>query len=445
MTENRVLVVEDDVQQRELVVSILQQEGYQVVSADSVEAAIVQIKQQAFQAILSDWKLGSLSGLELLRYVRRNQPVMGFVMVTAYGTIAHAVQAVQEGADDYLSKPFQRQALLLALQKALNCAKLREQNQSLNQQLANRTALVGMVGDAPCMQNVFERIQRVSDTRATVLISGESGTGKELAARALHQHSSRSHGPFVAVNCGAIPETLAEAELFGAEKGAYTGAEQRRVGKFEAAQGGTLFLDEIAELSPAMQSRLLRVLQENSVVRLGGHSEIPLDVRVIAASHQDLAQAVSDGRFREDLYYRLNVVPLRMPPLRERGEDIPTLIDYFCKLHAKRHGVAMPTLSQAAMRAALDYNWPGNVRELGNKIERFVLLQDDQELISGLQGSSSALPFSLPAQGIDWDALEKHCLAEALARHNNNRTRAAAFLRMSYKTFLYRLEKYQLV
>jgi len=330
------------------------------------------------------------------------------------------------------------------LSKGLSAWRLRQQNQQLTEQLSEQQQLVELIGHAPCMQQLFQRINRISASHATVLISGESGTGKELAARALHQLSGRK-GPFIAINCGAIPEQLAEAELFGAEKGAYTGAHQSKAGKFEAANGGTLFLDEVAELPAALQAKLLRLLQEGKVTRLGSHQEISLDVRLIAASHQDLALAVQEGRFREDLFYRLNVVPLHMPALRERREDIPRLIQHFLQKSQQRYQLPAAELSKTALRQLMDYPWPGNVRELANRIERFVLLADERELLADLNTAATVSSgFVLPAEGLNWQQHERDCLLQALSRSNGNRAQAAKLLQLPYKAFLYRLEKYQL-
>ncbi|MCT8127634.1 sigma-54-dependent Fis family transcriptional regulator [Alishewanella sp. BS5-314] len=443
MTE-RLLVVEDDAQQRQLLCELLRAEDYQVQSADSVETAILALKQQQLDLVLCDWKLGQGSGLQVLQYLRQHYPQLGFVVATAYGSVSHAVEAIQAGADDYLTKPFKRQELLLAISKGLSAWRLRQQNQQLTEQLSEQQQLVELIGHAPCMQQLFQRINRISASHATVLISGESGTGKELAARALHQLSGRK-GPFIAINCGAIPEQLAEAELFGAEKGAYTGAHQSKAGKFEAANGGTLFLDEVAELPAALQAKLLRLLQEGKVTRLGSHQEISLDVRLIAASHQDLALAVQEGRFREDLFYRLNVVPLHMPALRERREDIPRLIQHFLQKSQQRYQLPAAELSKTALRQLMDYPWPGNVRELANRIERFVLLADERELLADLNTAATVSSgFVLPAEGLNWQQHERDCLLQALSRSNGNRAQAAKLLQLPYKAFLYRLEKYQL-
>ena len=449
--KSTILLVEDDPQQRELLIQILSAEPYQILAADSVESAILLLKEHRdIQLVFSDWKLGARTAMPLLQYVRQHLPELGFVVATAYGSISHAVEAIQAGADDYLSKPFKRQELLLAIEKALRASALRLQNRRLTASLSEQQQLVDLVGKAPCMQQLFERISRISPTQATVLITGESGTGKELAARALHQLSPRQQGPFMALNCGAIPEHLAEAELFGAEKGAYTGASQSKAGKFEAAQGGTIFLDEIAELPLNLQAKLLRLLQEGTVTRLGSHQEIALDIRVVAATHQNLVKAVEEGRFREDLYYRLNVVPIRMPALRERAEDIPQLIRHFLRLHQQRYQLQVPELSKTVLRQLMDYHWPGNVRELSNRLERFVLLGDEQELVQDLRSKANSAvlaggAFRLPEQGMAFDALEQQCLQQALALAEGNKTKAAKLLDMPYKAFLYRLEKFNLV
>ncbi|NCP64940.1 MAG: sigma-54-dependent Fis family transcriptional regulator [Paraglaciecola sp.] len=446
---SRILVVEDDSTQRNLLQGILSGAGFITHAVDSVEAAIIAIKDSEFDAVFSDWKLAELSGLTLLSYVRRHQPALGFAIATAYGTIAHAVEAINAGADDYLAKPFGRQELQLCIDKIIKAKHLRTQNQVLSQALSEQQQLVDLVGNAPCMQRVFERIRRVSNTDATVLISGESGTGKELAARALHQLSARSDQPFVALNCGAIPESLAEAELFGALKGAYTGAHQDKIGKLQSAHRGTLFLDEIAELPLALQAKLLRFLQESTVTPLGSHNEIQLDVRVLAATHRDLTYMVKQGSFREDLFYRLNIVPLAMPALRERSEDIPRLLEFFVQKNCARYKIDKPQLSRQALKQLINYQWPGNVRELANRIERFILLGDEQELLSDIHHKSERANdadqgFVLPADGLDWDAWEKACLSQALQRFHGNRTKAAQCLKLNYKAFLYRLEKHGL-
>lgn len=445
-----ILIVEDDPEQRRLIGEILAASHHHVISADSVEQAIPLLKKHAIDVVFSDWKLGGLTGLELLKYIRKNQPELGFVIATAYGTISHAVEALQAGADDYLPKPFQRQELLLTINKANKARLLRSQNKSLSAQLGEQQQLVGIVGNAPCMQKVYQRIDKVSATNATVLILGESGTGKELAARALHENSTRNNEKFIAINCGAIAESLAEAELFGAEKGAYTGADKLKIGRFEAANNGTIFLDEIGELPLSLQSHLLRFLQEGTISRLGSTEDIKLNLRVIAATHRDLAEEVKNGNFREDLYYRLNVVPIDMPALRERQQDIAMLTDHFIQVHAKRHQCPVPKLTEDEYRILLDYHWPGNVRELSNRIERMVLLNDPEEItllqsISNEHSANLSLPkVTFPEEGFNWDSFEQHCLQKTLTMNLGNKTKSAKFLNMSYKAFLYRLEKYKI-
>ena len=448
-TNTPILLVEDDHAQNELISAMLSAASYQVFSAFSVEDAIVLLKQHPhIQLVFTDWKLGQLSGLDLINYIRGNKLEHGIVVATAYGSIEHAVQAIEQGADDYLSKPFQRQELLLALAKANKANMLRLTNQQLNNQLTEQSSLVDIIGHAPCMQKVFQRIERVSATSATVLISGESGTGKELAARALHQLSHRNNRAFIAINCGAIPENLAEAELFGSVKGAFTGATHDKQGKFSAADQGTIFLDEIAELSLSLQTKLLRLLQEGVVTPIGANHEQKIDVRVIAASHKNLHQMVQDGEFREDLFYRLNVVPIHMPPLRERTEDIPRLIQHFLALFSQRYGISGLQLSRVLLKQLMQFNWPVNVRQLSNTLEQFVLLQDEEELMHSLIQTESSQTgsslFTLPSTGIEWEQFEKDLLQQALNREAGNKTQAAKLLGLNYKQFLYRLEKYKL-
>ncbi|EKE68641.1 sigma-54-dependent transcriptional regulator [Gallaecimonas xiamenensis] len=435
----RLLLVEDDKDQRQLLAELLT--DYDLVLAASVAEAQPHLGK--VDMVLSDWKLGDGDGLMLLRAAQRLSQGPAFVMMTAYGTISHAVEAMRQGADDYLSKPFSRQELALTLEKVGRAQKLRQDNQRLSQALTDQNKLTEIIGQAPAMQQLQSRLARISDTDATVLIEGESGTGKELAARALHQLSRRAQKPFVAINCGAIPEALAESELFGSDKGAFTGATQAKAGKFEAASSGTLFLDEIGELPLVLQSKLLRVLQEGKVTRLGEHQERSIDVRIIAATNRDLKAEVQAGRFREDLYYRLNVVPLVLPPLRERKDDIPALCRHFLALYARRHGLSQPELSPALVGRLLSHHWPGNVRELANRMERLVLLGEDMPIAAVTPGNGD-FTVSLPPGGLDWEAFERHCLDKALALNGGNKRQTARYLNLGYKALLYRLEKHGL-
>jgi two-component system NtrC family response regulator len=449
MSATRILLVEDEDSQRRLLTDILSGAGHQVCEARGQSEASSQLQgENGFDLVISDWKLEDGDGSALLEEVSRSHPGTSFIMVTAYGSIAHAVEAVQAGADDYLAKPFERQALLMAVERTLKSQALKDENRRLNEALEERERLVDIVGRAPRMQQLYRRIEKIAGTEATVLLAGESGTGKELVARAIHALSRRSDGPFVAVNCAAIPEGLMEAEFLGAEKGAYTGAHARRPGKFEAAARGTLFLDEIGELPLSIQPKLLRALQEGRVTRVGGNQEIETDVRIIAASNRDLSEELRAGRFREDLYYRLNVVPIALPPLRDRREDIPTLVDHFRDKTARVHAIESETFPKRVMRKLLDYPWPGNVRELGNVVERLILLSDagmvsEDDLPGEMQPAlTSAEHFQLPAGGLSWDSLEASALRQALDAANGNRTQAAKLLDMPYKAFLYRLEKH---
>ena len=451
MADGRLLVVEDELDQRRLVAGILRGEGYSVAEAGSVDAGLNELARSPVDVVLSDWKLPVRDGMELLEEVKSRYPETAFVMVTAYGTIANAVRALQKGADDYLTKPFERAALLLALERTLRSRRLQSENRRLTEELGDRDRLVDLMGASAAMQLLFRRVEKLAGTEATILLTGESGTGKELAARALHALSRRRSGPFIGVNCAAIPETLIESEFFGAEKGAFTGADRTRQGKFEAAHQGTLFLDEVGELPLALQPKLLRVLQEGCVTRVGGTAEIQTDVRIVAATNRDLTAEVAAGRFREDLYYRLNVVSVTMPPLRQRREDIPLLVSHFVARAERRHGVRIGKIPPALMRRMVDHAWPGNVRELANVVERLVLLAEEGEVrAEDLPEGVAARPsgdggYRLPLTGISWEAHEKECLRQALEMAGGNRSRAARLLDLPYKAFLYRLEKYGLV
>ncbi len=447
-----ILVVEDEQAQRRLIVEILERAGNVLRSAGTVDEALDAIADEVPDLVLCDWRMPGRDGGDLLADVRRRGLGCGFIVMTAYGSIAHAVEAVRLGADDYLGKPFEREALLLAVHRVLKTRRLESENRRLREAVSEEDRFGSLIGGTPVMKRLYRTIEKVAATDATVLIVGESGTGKELVARTLHRTSRRGGAAFVAVNCAAIPESLIESELFGHEKGAFTGAHRRREGKFEEANGGTLFLDEIASMPVGLQATLLRVLQERRITRLGGSGEKEVDVRLVAASNQDLPRLVRDGEFREDLFYRLNVVPIELPPLRDRRDDVPLLARSFLETAAARHGRDVESLPPAVVRLLMDHSWPGNVRELANAVERLVLLAEDgrlsvndlPEAIRGTDGPAGG-PIRLPAEGLAWDSMEESLLRQALERASGNRAAAARLLGLSYKAFLYRLEKHDLV
>jgi len=444
-----ILLVEDEAPQRQLISEILERDGYAVRETGTVDEALSLIEQNVPDLILCDWRMPGRDGGELLDEVRERALGSAFIIMTAYGSIAHAVDAVRRGADDYLGKPFEREALLLAVRRVLRTRRLEHENRQLREAIREGDGYGELIGRSQAMAQLYRTIEKVGATDATVLVVGESGTGKELVARSLHRASRRAGRSFVAVNCAAIPETLIESELFGHEKGAFTGAHRRREGRFEEADGGTLFLDEIASMPLPLQATLLRVLQERRFTRVGGTGEVESDVRVIAASNRDLPSLVSDGGFREDLYYRLNVVPIELPPLRERMEDVPLLASTFLEQASARHGIEVSSLPPAVLRPLTEYGWPGNVRELANVVERLVLLSEDgrpcvDDLPAEIRstGGQEGCPFNLPAEGVVWERVEAGLLSQALDRCQGNRAAAARLLGLGYKAFLYRLEKH---
>ena len=448
-SESRILLVEDETEQRTLIAGILRRAGYRVDEARDGSQALDQIEQQLPDVIVSDWRMPGMTGGELLAEVRRRGVPAAFIVMTAYGSIEHAVEAVRMGADDYVPKPFERETLCLAVRRAVRTRSLERENSQLREQIAELDRFGEIIGRSKPMQTLYRTVGKVAGTEATVLLCGESGTGKELVARTVHARSHRGHGPFVAVNCAAIPETLIESELFGHERGAFTGAHRRRDGRFGEADGGTLLLDEIAAMPMALQAKLLRVLQERCYTPLGSDGERECDVRVVAATNRDLGEMVRSGEFREDLYYRLNVVPIVIPPLRERREDIPILVEAFVDRASRRHGITVQPLPASVMRVLLDHTWPGNVRELANVVERLVLLCEDGKISTadlpeefGQTVADTRCPFRLPATGIDWEAMEEGLLRQALELSSGNRTAAARALGLGYKAFLYRLEKH---
>jgi DNA-binding NtrC family response regulator len=444
----RILVVDDEPAQRELVCGFLRKHGFDVVEAGGGREAVARFKQEVFDLVLTDQRMPDLSGLEVLEAVRSTSPETAVVIITAYGTIETAVSAVKAGAADYLTKPLNLDDLLHRVHRVRERQRLVAENRELREALAERHRVEGIIGDSGRMQEVLSLVRRVAPSDATVLIRGESGTGKELIARALHYASPRAAGPLVKVNCAALAESLLEAELFGHEKGAFTGAVASRKGRFELADGGSIFLDEIGDLPPHLQVKLLRVLQEREFERVGSSRPIKVDVRLLAATHRNLEALVRDGRFREDLYYRINVVTIVLPPLRERREDLPPLIEHFLRAFAGKNGKTVRGLTREAREALLRYDYPGNIRELENLIERAVVLTRDD--VIGVEDLPLALeaPASESGEGAGLvaavEGLERRMIQEALAKADGTQTRAAELLGISERVLRYKLRKYGL-
>jgi two-component system response regulator PilR (NtrC family) len=449
-----ILVVDDQQSMRELLQILLAKEGHEVFTADSAAAALARVAEGDLDLVISDLRLGEDSGLDVLAAVKAQSPATEVVMVTAFATTENAVQAMKLGAYDYVLKPFKVDELRLVVGKALERSALVAENRALRHRLGPpRTD--ELIGRAPAMEELRALILRVAASRTTVLVLGESGTGKEVVARAIHSHGGRSQQPFVAINCGAIPEGLIESELFGHEKGSFTGAAETRSGLFEVAGSGTLFLDEVGDLPPPVQVKLLRALQERKIRRVGGARDIPVAARIVAATNRDLATEVKAGRFREDLFYRLNVIQVRLPPLRERREDLPLFLAHFLGAFAAEQGRPPPRLSAEAERILLGWDYPGNVRELANLVERAVTLADGPiidagVLPQGLRGSVAPAPAeaapALPPEGLDLqshlDGVERAILEQALARTGGVKTEAARLLSLTFRSLRYRLAKF---
>jgi len=461
MPSGRILVVDDEGPQREIIRRILDAEGYSVETAPGGGEAVVRCQEKPFDLILTDLRMPGTDGLSLVERLTRDDPPTLVILMTAYGSMDSAHHAVERGAFDYLTKPIEREELLLTVERAFERIQLIQENRLLRQQLEERFRVEGIVGSHFRMQEVFEKIQKVSDSNSTVLIIGESGTGKELVARAIHRHSPRQDRPFVAISCAAIPETLIESELFGYEKGAFTGAAFRHIGLFEAADKSTLFLDEIAELNINMQAKVLRALQGKEVRRIGGREDIKVDVRIIAATNKDLEEEIERGAFREDLFYRLNVVSVVIPPLRERSTDIPQLVEHFVKKHSDSSGKRIRGITTEATRLLMTYHWPGNVRQLEAVIERAMLLSNGREIeqydlpieVRFFDLPAQALPptardrkfgIELPAEGISFEELERDLIVQAMEKSDWVMTKAARLLGLSYRTLQYRLEKFRI-
>ncbi|HJN72326.1 MAG TPA: sigma-54 dependent transcriptional regulator [Myxococcota bacterium] len=448
--QKRVLVVDDEPSIRKVLSAHLGREGYEIETAQDGGEAIEALSQRHFHAVVTDLQMPGIDGLQLLSWVRENHPGLPVIIITAFGTVGSAVEAIKLGAHDYITKPFDRDELKLILQKALRVEEADTKRLSADARYGD---IIGTVGS---MRRIFGLIDKVAASPTTVLITGESGTGKELVARALHERSDRAEGSFITVNCGAIPENLFESELFGHEKGAFTGAVARKPGRFELADGGTLFLDEVGELPPDLQVKLLRVLQERCFERVGGVESLSVDVRLVAATNQNLAESAHSGSFRQDLFYRLNVIPIELPPLRDRVEDIPLLVEHFVEAFNKRLGRQVQGITDAALRALGMWSWPGNIRELENLMERSVLLCESDVIdVADLPGLGGPIAGTAPSGDLDamplkdyvrvhTAKLERGRIIKALEAEDGNVTRAARRLSISRKSLQTKMKDYGL-
>jgi two-component system NtrC family response regulator len=446
----KILVAEDDRVQREILQDILTQAGYGVQGVASGTAALEALRDDSHDLLLTDMRMPEMDGLELLRQAKRLRPETEVVVMTAYATVETAVTAMKEGAIDYLGKPFAKDELLMVVSRTLERTNLRRENRRLRELVGTSVSLGNIIGESPEMQRVFDVVQRAIPIDSTVLIQGESGTGKELVARHIHFSGPRKDKPFVVVNCAAIPDTLIESELFGHEKGAFTGADTSRPGKFEIANEGTLFLDEIGDMRLESQAKLLRVLQDGVVERVGSTHTRKVNVRVVAATNQVLSRLVQEGSFRQDLYYRLEVLPIQLPPLRKRIQDLPLLIGHFREKLAARLGRPVPRVGADALDAMRRYRWPGNVRELENTLEQLFILSDSDTIhvddFPEKLRESTPEPgqFNLPPGGIVLEDLEQDLIRQALHRSGGRIKEAAELLGLSYKTLQYRLKKHEI-
>lgn len=452
MKKKRLLLVDDDQSLRRVLQVQLEQDGYSVTSAASAAETLSLLAIRPYDLVIADLKMPGVSGLDLLKAIRSKHPETIVIILTAFGTVETAVDAMKAGAYHYLTKPVHPEELTLTVDRALEHLQLVEEVRALRASLNQKYGFENILGRSDALMEVLDTAARAARTNSTLLIRGETGTGKELLARAIHFNSSRKDGALITINCGAIPKDLIESELFGHVKGSFTGAIANKRGKVELADGGTLFLDEVGELSPDVQVKLLRLIQEGEIEKVGSEGRAKLDLRIIAATHRDLQAMVEDGTFRQDLYYRLAVIPLVLPPLRERVEDIPDLVQFFFHQSKEKNGRPELTLSAAMMPYFSHYRWPGNIRELENLIERIVVLtrgndvteQDLPEVLRRERSHLDALEIDLPPQGISLDGIEKELILKALQKCNWNQTHAARYLDISRKTLIYRMEKHEI-
>ena len=443
----RILVVDDEINIRGALVTMLEKKGYEMRGVGTAEEALEQLNASAVELVITDLKMPGIGGMALLQRLREQWPQTEVVVMTAYGSIDTAVEAMRGGAYDYLTKPIDRERFPVVVAKALERQALASENRQLRDRLEARTRFDQMVGESEPMQRVYTLVDMVADSDVTVLLTGESGTGKELVARAIHHKSPRADGPFITMNCGALPENLFESELFGYEKGAFTGAMTTKMGRFELADGGTLLLDEVGELSLKSQVDFLRVLETKEFRRLGGTKLIKVDTRIVAATNRNLEEAVKQGDFREDLYYRLNVVPIRLPPLRDRADDIPLLTERFLAEFSAQHHRAPKDLSREAMRLLRLYAWPGNIRQLRNLMERLVITVKDsviqpEHLPEEVQASQEDVRTMVVALGTSLEQIERDVIRRTLAEVTNHREKAAKLLGISLRTLQYKIKEY---
>lgn len=456
MASERILVVDDEGRNREFLRELLEDEGFDVDTAKDGQEAIEVLENMDFDLVLTDLKMPRADGLSVLEGLRRINPQTVAIVFTGYGSIDTAVKAVKLGAYDYITKPLKIEEIMLVIQRALEHRKLSLENEMLRRQLKRKYKFDNIIGDSESMEEVFRLVEKIANTDSTVLIYGESGTGKELIARAIHFNSDRRERPLIPVNCGAIPEELLESELFGHEQGAFTGATRTRIGRFELGNGGTIFLDEIGDMSPALQVKVLRVLQEHEFERVGGMKTIKVDIRVIAATNKDLEKNVAEGKFREDLFYRLNVIPIHLPPLRARTSDIPLLVNHFVELYNEKNKHNVSGVTPEAMDLLMNYDWPGNVRELENMIERIVILKGEGTTEPGdlsekvlASNSRSVHPrIQIPENGISFNTavteFERELILQALNRTNWVKNKAAKLLNLNRTTLVEKMKKINL-
>ncbi len=452
LSEKKILIADDDDSLRRVLEFQLQEAGFRVSTAENGAQALEIFSAEDFDCLITDWRMPQMSGAQLLQRVGAINSDTPIIVITAFGEVETAVEAMRGGAFDFITKPFNREAILLTIEKALKFNEILTENRQLRRIIHEDFKIANVIGNSPKMRKVFEIVERVAKTDVTVLIEGESGTGKELIAKGIHFAGKRKNKPFIAINCAAIPETLMEAELFGYKRGAFTGAHAESKGKFEEADGGTLFLDEISAMPLQLQPKLLRVLQEQEITRLGENSTRKIDVRIVAATNEKLSELIKLHEFREDLYYRLAVVPIHLPALRERREDISLLVEHFLKQTSERHKIKPLRVNREVFQVFFQYGWLGNIRELENTIERMVVLSDGDELtvadipenIKNPFSTTENLWFDLPNEPINLENVEREIIREALRKNNGNQSQTANYLQITRSALIYRMQKHKI-